>query len=64
MNETNEVETSEAAATPVDSPPAADRPPVKEEDPRTRLYELTRLLGRVHDRSLLVEYLRLRRSLM
>jgi hypothetical protein len=65
MSEVNEaVETSEPGAVPpVESPPAADRPAVAEMDPRGRLHELARLLARTHDRGLLVEYLRLRRSL-
>jgi hypothetical protein len=64
MSEVNEaVETSEPMVAPaVESPPAADRPAVIEVDPRGRLYELARLLARTHDRGLMVEYLRLRRS--
>ncbi len=51
------------AAAPVESPPAADRPAVVEPDARRHLEALGRKLARTYDRGLLMEYLRLRRSL-
>jgi hypothetical protein len=44
------------------SPPAAEQPARREEDPAARLHELARVLMRTGNRRLLMEYLRLRRA--
>lgn len=49
---------------PVQSPPPAPHPPEVADDPRRRLHELARRLVRTRDRTLLIEYLKLRRALM
>ena len=54
---------STTADPPVESPPPAARPPESPPDPRARLHELARELIRTHNRRMLTEYLRLRRTL-
>jgi hypothetical protein len=54
---------SETATATVESPPPAPQPAVSEPDPRARLNELAAELVRSHNRRLIVEYLRLRRTL-
>ena len=55
MNDTNPA--------PVESPPPAPQPPRQYPDPRKDLHDLATQLMRQSNRRLLIEYLRLRRSL-
>ena len=48
---------------PVSSPPPAERPAAAMPDPAARLHELARELTRSRNRRLIMEFLRLRRSL-
>ncbi|MGE5608351.1 MAG: hypothetical protein ACM359_03790 [Bacillota bacterium] len=52
-----------AGAEGIGSPPAAAMPARQEVDPSARLHEMARELMRARNRRLLMEYLRLRRSL-
>jgi len=56
-------QTTDTPTTPVSSPPPAQRPPAAEPDPAARLHELARELARSRNRRLMIEFLRLRRSL-
>lgn len=47
----------------IGSPPVAGMPARQEADPSVRLHEMARELMRVRNRRVLMEYLRLRRSL-
>ena len=47
----------------VESPPPAPQPPRQDPDPRKDLHDLAAQLMRQSNRRLLIEYLRLRRSL-
>lgn len=47
----------------VESPPPAPQPPRQDPDPRKDLHDLATQLMRQSNRRLLIEYLRLRRSL-
>jgi len=54
--------TTPSETTTVQSPPPSPQPPRPEEDPSARLHELARQLVRAGNRSLMIEYLRLRRA--
>jgi hypothetical protein len=64
MSEVNTANTGGAAeGQGIGSPPAAAMPARQEADPSARLHEMARELMRTRNRRLLMEYLRLRRSL-
>lgn len=57
-----EAQPQQPPVTSVESPPQAQRPPVRDEDPALRLHQLARELMRTRTRRLMIEYLRLRRA--
>jgi len=57
------IDTIDPAGATFDAPPAPPQPGHTDPSPRSRLNELARELTRRHNRRMLVEYLRLRRSL-